>query len=210
MKENISKIIGTYAIHEVLVDFHQYLNDTVDYDITIEPSSIDSFDIQFFEPIHIMDTVRAVLINDSAFQIKTNWFFYPDEEDTFSLTIFGEGYIHQDSITINHRLGGLFTSYIGYGKGIRKNGTGIKRNNDVDLKVFTYPNPAKYTITVVMPQNTITNNVELFDLSGHKIQQWRDLGFGKNTLQLKSVLPGIYLLKIETESGIKSEKIVIQ
>lgn len=73
-----------------------------------------------------------------------------------------------------------------------------------------YPNPAKNSITVSNPLNNKIKKIELIDLSGRTIRQWDESGYGGNVFELESVLPGIYLLKIETEFEINTEKLVVQ
>jgi hypothetical protein len=58
--------------------------------------------------------------------------------------------------------------------------------------------------------NSEIKRIELFDLSGRVIRQWNRLEFGENVLQIESILPGVYLLKAETEFGINTEKLVVQ
>lgn len=210
--QDVSKIIGTYAIHEVRSSITDPgWIDTIDYEIKIEPSTIDSFDFQYYLPDFIFDTVRATLLNDSAFQISLQIYYYYDSIETLSSSIYGEGIIHNDSIIINHDLSEEYIGlFIGYCRGIKKNGTGIYNQTLCKSNVLFYPNPTKNSITISNPLNTKIKKIELIDLSGRIVQQWNKVGNGENIFQIKSVFPGMYLLKMETEFGIETEKLVVQ
>lgn len=77
-------------------------------------------------------------------------------------------------------------------------------------RINIFPNPARGEITISIPFNAEVKMVELLDLSGRVIQQWSDLKPGNNAIGLKSVIPGIYLIKAETDSGIISKKLIVQ
>ena len=209
--QDVSKFIGTYTIHETRSPIADpWWIDTIVYEINIEPSSIDSFDIQYYQPDFLFDTIRATLINDTAFQISLQSFYFYGLDTTIG-GIYGEGYIHQDSIIIHHVLSReYYGKFDGYCRGVKKNGTGITDQNIRESNVLLYPNPAKNSITVSNPLNLKIKKIEIIDLSGRTIQQWNRLEYGENVLQIESVLPGVYLLKTETEFGINTEKLVVQ
>lgn len=79
-------------------------------------------------------------------------------------------------------------------------------NNNIDI----FPNPSSEDVTISNPSNFKIKNIKLVDLAGRTIQQWDNTGYGKTVLQLEPVLPGIYLLKIETELGTETKKLVVQ
>lgn len=81
--------------------------------------------------------------------------------------------------------------------------------NRIDLFKL-YPNPANNKITISNPSNIKINKIEMFDFSGRVIQQWETHELEGNQLNIQHILPGIYLIKAETEGGIKTEKLVIQ
>ena len=82
----------------------------------------------------------------------------------------------------------------------------IKTNNN--LKFF--PNPAKSFITISNPSNIKIKKIELFDFSGRVVKIWKIAELEENSLNIQIILPGIYLLKAETEAGVKTEKLVVQ
>jgi hypothetical protein len=84
--------------------------------------------------------------------------------------------------------------------------TDIKTGDD--LKVF--PNPADNYITISNPSNIKIKKIELIDFSGRIVQMWDATECAGNTLNIQHISPGIYLLKAETDAGIKTEKLVVQ
>lgn len=88
----------------------------------------------------------------------------------------------------------------------------INSNNDFQKisNISIFPNPAKNNINVSIPYNVKIKKTVIIDLSGRVVQKWYDLEPGENRLKIESVLPGVYLLRMETENGIKTEKLVVQ
>ena len=77
-----------------------------------------------------------------------------------------------------------------------------------DLKFF--PNPAESFITVSNPSNIQIKKIELIDFSGRIVQIWNANECKGNTMNIQNISPGVYLLKAETDAGIKTEKLVVQ
>ncbi len=73
-----------------------------------------------------------------------------------------------------------------------------------------FPNPAKNQITISNLSNINIKKIELLDFSGRVVKMWETQELMENTLNIQQILPGIYLLKAETEAGIKTEKLIIQ
>jgi hypothetical protein len=83
--------------------------------------------------------------------------------------------------------------------------TDIKTGDD--LKVF--PNPADNYITISNPSNIKIKKIELINFSGRIVQLWNATECAGNTLNIQHISPGVYLLKAETDAGIKTEKLVV-
>ena len=77
-----------------------------------------------------------------------------------------------------------------------------------DLMVF--PNPADSYITISNPSNIKIKKIELFDFAGRVVQMWDATEYAENTMNIQNISPGVYLLKAETDAGVKTEKLVIQ
>jgi len=81
---------------------------------------------------------------------------------------------------------------------------------NIENEFQVYPNPAKNEIFISNPLNIKINIIEIIDLSGCVAQKWYDPEPGENRLKIESVVPGVYLLRMETENGIKTEKLAVQ
>jgi hypothetical protein len=81
----------------------------------------------------------------------------------------------------------------------------IKVNSN--LKFF--PNPAESFINVSNPSNLKIKKIELIDFSGRIVQMWNANDCAGNKLNIQNISPGVYLLKAETDAGVKSEKLVV-
>ncbi len=73
-----------------------------------------------------------------------------------------------------------------------------------------FPNPAQNEVTISVPSNIEIKTVELLELSGRIIQQWSNLKPGDNVIGFDSVLPGIYLIKVKTDLGIITQKLIVR
>jgi hypothetical protein len=84
----------------------------------------------------------------------------------------------------------------------------------IDSKILNnnlvYPNPANTYITISIPSNIEIKKIEMFDFSGRVVQQWEAQELAGNQLNIQHILPGIYLLKAETNAGFKTEKLVVR
>lgn len=199
--QDVSKIIGTYAIHEIRTSqlVPEYI-ETFDYEIKIEPSSIDSFDIQFFAPpVTVHDTVRGFLLNDSTFQIKTKWYIIDLGEDSLFESISGGGFFHGDSITINIFYSTLHNvPFLCSGKGIKNNGTGIIKQNFRDELIF-YPNPAIDILYLDLPpsySHPKELTVKVFNSTGILVLQSSVNSLNKASLDISLLEPGIYFIEL--------------
>ncbi len=92
----------------------------------------------------------------------------------------------------------------------RLNPTGIVVYNIPDLNISFYPNPATNQITISNPCDIKIKKIEIFDLSGRVAKKWDKWEPEETILKLESFKPGIYLLKIETEPGIITEKLIVE
>ena len=74
---------------------------------------------------------------------------------------------------------------------------------------MVYPNPANTYVTISNPSNNPIKKIELIDFSGSVVQQWKAHELEGNQLNIQHILPGIYLIKAETNAGFKTEKLVV-
>ena len=72
-----------------------------------------------------------------------------------------------------------------------------------------YPNPSKGTGTIVLSNSEGLRDIELLDIKGAVVQQWK--GISNNSIQLKNVQQGLYLLKVFSygTGKVTTKKIII-
>ncbi len=73
--------------------------------------------------------------------------------------------------------------------------------------VFIYPNPAddQLTISGLQFANFEKNKIEIFNVMGEKIL---DSQIAKNSIDIRNIKPGIYMIRIATSKGIVSRKFI--
>jgi len=82
---------------------------------------------------------------------------------------------------------------------------GISEYN-TDNKLFIAPNPTKSTV-LIKTQNII-RSIELFDISGRKLESFNRLNTNECTINLSNNVTGIYLLRISTNQQTFIKKVV--
>ena len=82
---------------------------------------------------------------------------------------------------------------------------GISEHN-TDNKLFIAPNPTKNYI-VINSKDKI-KNIELFDVSGRKLESFNNLNINEYTINLNNNVTGIYLLRISTNQQTFIKKVV--
>jgi hypothetical protein len=71
----------------------------------------------------------------------------------------------------------------------------IREDNPIGNRNFTiYPNPTNGTAQIIIPDNIHEVDMHLIDLSGKTVQRW--YGIKTQSIHLKNIKPGIYLLRI--------------
>jgi hypothetical protein len=84
----------------------------------------------------------------------------------------------------------------------------IRENANGKIDVTVYPNPAKGSATIILPNDNYPSDVELLDIKGAIVQRWKQLT--TNILTFKNIPTGIYILKIVTPNGtVTTKKIMI-
>jgi len=111
-------------------------------------------------------------------------------------------------------LGGEERKTVYYKKGETEWGEKLVITGVSDIKtrneLLIFPNPADTYITISNPSNIQIKKIELFDFSGRIVQLWDATECAGNTMNIQHISPGVYLLKAETDAGIKTEKLVVQ
>ena len=202
--QNTQNFLGIYTLTEVCVSrtFPGY-SDTIDYEIEITKSSIDTFDIQFLIDAHFQDTIRAIVLNDIAFQISLQIF---QNFESTSISIWGEGFVQTDSIQIHYGSGGEIGLFECYCAGVRKKGNGSEGKKVLNSNHFLYPNPVKEILTVDLNKaNDLNQNllVLIFNAKGNLVLNERKRYLDKIAVDVSDLAPGTYVLSIKDGKNIE-------
>ncbi len=77
---------------------------------------------------------------------------------------------------------------------------------DQPLQVLSlYPNPAINVLQINNPNNVVIKQVQVYNLLGKEVLQMQD---NNNTINVSGLLPGVYLVKLITQEGVRSFKMV--
>jgi hypothetical protein len=74
---------------------------------------------------------------------------------------------------------------------------------------FAYPNPANDYVTLEIPESVKAEAVALYDLNGKQVAVWTDLE-SKTELNISSFEKGIYILQLQSLSGVLNQKLIIE
>ncbi len=81
-------------------------------------------------------------------------------------------------------------------------------SNQFDVNsIAVYPNPASSTITI-SGNNLSLNNVEMTDMNGRVVKTSNLNGVGESHIEISDLASGMYLLKINSNEGIVTRKLV--
>lgn len=92
---------------------------------------------------------------------------------------------------------------------LRGDGGGLSVDNDPEFNTLSlYPNPVKNEFTVLSNQNI--KNIEVYDMTGKIILTKLIDNTSLTTIDAESLQPTVYLVKVHTDSGVKSLRFVKQ
>jgi len=179
--------------------------DTIESNFTIEFKGSDTLVLNNFGWLY---GVIGICKSDSII-IPIQQLGTPEDGATFSIS--GKGRLYNDTLIYEYYEGGALIEGL-----YRCNGFGVNKvNTQSVLQIETeflrfFPNPANNKITISNPSNIKIKKLELFDSSGRVVQLWESHELEGTQLNIQHILPGIYLLKAETNAGIKTEKLVVR
>ena len=89
--------------------------------------------------------------------------------------------------------------------------TSMEETNNNEINIAVYPNPANDNITI-SNEGEITKEsiVSIFDIEGRRIMQKKFKNQNMFEIDVNMLPKGVFLIKIQTEKGIESKKLVIQ
>ena len=79
---------------------------------------------------------------------------------------------------------------------------------DISKKVLIYPNPATNQLTI-KTNNLNLQSIQLLNLSGQVVQETHNLNRDIHQLQVNHHNNGLYFLRIQTDKGVVTKKIII-
>ncbi len=86
------------------------------------------------------------------------------------------------------------------------------RNPHSGVGVTIYPNPARQQLSVLVDNGKAVDNIRIFDLRGREVLHKSTYKHGIDTvfrLYVNTLDPGLYIMKLETASGVLQEKFTI-
>jgi hypothetical protein len=90
---------------------------------------------------------------------------------------------------------------------------GIETITSDGLRITVYPNPVNEQLTINNEQ-LIINNVEIFDVMGRPVganlRVCPEIGQSETTINISHLANGIYFVKIQTENGTVTRKMIKQ
>lgn len=121
-------------------------------------------------------------------------------------------------IGINPHIDGHPVSYLNYFDGdylhgpnsiCSTPGLGEEENELPKAEVEVFPNPANDVLSILLPQEIGSASYELLSLDG-KLLQNGVLAKGENNLKINQKISGVFLLKVETQSGVVVQKVFFE
>lgn len=202
---NPEQFTGKYFIEEIYTsETIPNYSDTINYEIEITYSDVDTFDIQFVLNAHFYDTIRAKVRNDSIFEIPIQEFIH---YDSTSLFISGYGKLSGDSIEIEYIAGGSMDTFRCTCKGI-KNVSGLSRITENKSKIQFFPNPVKDFLNLDLAfvpnwNYELPRTIVIFNTAGSMILR-REFCFDKDRIPVSDLIPGNYFFIILNGNTIHS------
>lgn len=208
--QSIQNFLGIYTLTEVCSShtFPGY-SDTLDHEIEIIESSVDTFDIQFCLAL-LQDTIRALVLSDSSFHISLQRF--PNYDST-TISVWGEGFLQNDSIEIHYGSGGSAGLFECYCKGIRKKGNGLKDNKVLSSIHHLYPNPVKETLNINLKsfENLKQGcSISIYGIKGNLVLRKNTFHSVILPIDVSELSPGTYMLSISNGKTIQYSGIFIK
>ncbi len=79
-------------------------------------------------------------------------------------------------------------------------------DDNIEDLVSIYPNPTSGILNLKIPTNIEVKNVKMFDILGKNV----GVSYNNGVVDVSNLFQGVYLLKVETTTGIVTQKIVKQ
>jgi len=83
---------------------------------------------------------------------------------------------------------------------------GLKKNDQESVLLKVYPNPAQEQLYLEFLPNERITSIQLYDLQGKEVQSFNHK---VNSISVNGLKNGIYFLKVISEHGVSTEKVVV-
>ena len=90
---------------------------------------------------------------------------------------------------------------------VKHNGTSLLSQSSDTNSVKIYPNPVKGNLLYIDVRSEA--QIEIFDVLGKRVSNTK-LGFTSRYLSISTLKKGIYIIRVKTNSGITSKKLIRQ
>ena len=81
---------------------------------------------------------------------------------------------------------------------------------NIKARTILYPNPAKSGASIKSTDGSTISNIFIFDLFGKKVREYSGKLNWQQSLDLKGMAKGIYVVKIHTGDAIETKKLVME
>jgi hypothetical protein len=83
----------------------------------------------------------------------------------------------------------------------------LSNNNYLLSKLSVFPNPAKNIVTIANDSNVIVNAIEMTDLNGRVVKSMK-VNAAQTEVSVSDLAVGVYMMKITTDQGIATKKLI--
>jgi hypothetical protein len=90
--------------------------------------------------------------------------------------------------------------------------TSVSEEMSLNIQMRVYPNPSKGEFTIMLDLERQTEgSLTIHDMTGRKVHQLGDnrLRSGEYEIDLTHLSSGVYFIRLESEAGVMTERIVI-
>ncbi|MBD3581350.1 T9SS type A sorting domain-containing protein [Flavobacterium selenitireducens] len=74
--------------------------------------------------------------------------------------------------------------------------------------VGIYPNPAQDVLNIEVASGATLNTVEIYNVTGQKVMQQTFVANAQNTMNVQTLAAGVYIVKLATDQGTSSQRLV--
>lgn len=80
--------------------------------------------------------------------------------------------------------------------------------NDFGAQVNVYPNPTEGHVTVAISDNTNISDIQILDINGREVHRFTNVNSDKISFDINEFQLGVYFVKVSSENGTQTRKII--